>query len=203
MPARSGSSPPAGRCPTGEMRCGPSWTDEEAADAVAGAVGVIEPGLPQMAGGRSCRAGCRACPWGRRARASAIWPLSTRVKRSRISAVGVADRDGAGDVGGAVGILAARIDQIERVRLERAVGLLARPGSGRSRRSGPAPEIVSNDRSRRSPLSLAELLQLVGRRQLVDARPWAPRPTASGGSARAPRRRAPARRGGRRSRPRS
>src|SRR5438045_8785833 len=36
------------------------------------------------------------------------------------------DRHGAGDVGRAVDILAARIDQIERAFLELAVGLLAR-----------------------------------------------------------------------------
>ena len=41
--------------------------------------------LPTTAGGRSCRAGCRACPWGSSAVAMAMWPLSTRVKRSRIS----------------------------------------------------------------------------------------------------------------------
>src|SRR4051812_4828305 len=36
------------------------------------------------------------------------------------------DRHGAGDVGGAVDILAAGVDQIERALLELAVGLLAR-----------------------------------------------------------------------------
>ena len=38
-------------------------------------------------------------PLGEDARAMAIWPLRTRVKRSRISGVGLADRDRAGDVG--------------------------------------------------------------------------------------------------------
>ena len=93
-----------------------------------------------------------------------------------------ADRDRAGDVGGAVRILAARIDQIERVHLDRQVGLLARPGSGRSRRSGPAPEMVSKLRSRRSPLSSRNCCELVGGGQLVERRPSAPRSTASGGS---------------------
>ena len=109
--------------------------------------------LPTAAGGRSCRAGCRACPWGTRAVAMAIWPLSTRVKRSRISSVGSPIGDGAGDVGGAVDILAARIDQIERARLELAVGLLARLDSGRSRRSARRRKCVSNDRSRSSGFS--------------------------------------------------
>ena len=62
-------------------------------------------------------------PFGKRAVASAMCPFSTRVKRSRISGVGVADRDGAGDVGGAVEILGAGIDQVELARLERPVGL--------------------------------------------------------------------------------
>ena len=71
-------------------------------------------------------------------------------------AVGSPDRpDGAGDVGGAVGILAARIDQVDAARLELAVGLLARPGNGRSRRCGPAPEIVSK----------RQVAQVAGRRR--------------------------------------
>ena len=60
---------------------------EIAADAVAGAVVVIEPRLPQ----RAAREGVELAPvvpFGKRAVASAIWPLSTRVKRSRISALG-------------------------------------------------------------------------------------------------------------------
>ena len=65
-------------------------------------------GRPATARARQ-RVELRAGGAGREAhRASAMWPFSTRVKRSRISAVGVADRDGAGDVGGAVEVLARR-----------------------------------------------------------------------------------------------
>ena len=59
-----------------------------AADAVAGAVVEVEPGLPQRvrASGSSC---APVVPSGKTAVAMAIWPLSTRVKRSRISSLGV------------------------------------------------------------------------------------------------------------------
>ena len=72
------------------MRAGPFVHREIAADAVAGAVVEIEPGLPQRRArkGSSC---APLVPSGNTARAIAIWPLSTRVKRSRISSVGVAD----------------------------------------------------------------------------------------------------------------
>ena len=52
-----------------------------------------------------------------------MWPFSTRVKRSFISFDGAADGDRARDVGGAVEILAAAIDQEERAAREAAVGL--------------------------------------------------------------------------------
>ena len=46
-------------------------------------------------------------------------PFSTRVKRSFISSGWLADDDGAGDVGGAVLILAAGIDEEDLIDLER------------------------------------------------------------------------------------
>ena len=107
------------------MRCGPSCTREIAADAVAGAVVVIEAGLPQrpareaveLRAARALREHARV--------AMAMWPFSTRVKRSRISRGRLADRDGAGDVGGAVDVLGAGIDQVELAGLELAVGPVA------------------------------------------------------------------------------
>ena len=61
---------------------------EERADAVAGAVVEVEARLPER--GRASVSSCApVAPTGKRAVAMAMWPLSTRVKRSRISAVGV------------------------------------------------------------------------------------------------------------------
>ena len=51
-----------------------------------------------------------------------IMPFSTSVKRSRISSARLADRHGAGDVGGAVLILSAGIEQEQLAVLELAVG---------------------------------------------------------------------------------
>ena len=50
-------------------------------------------------------------------------PLSTSVKRSRISLARRAQRHGAGDVGGGVEILAAAVDQVERAAGQRPVAL--------------------------------------------------------------------------------
>ena len=61
---------------------------EEAADAVAGAVGVIEARFPQRPAGEAVELRLPRVPLGNTAVAMAIWPLSTRVKRSRISSVG-------------------------------------------------------------------------------------------------------------------
>ena len=74
--------------------------------------------------GRRCQRNCRAnesscapvVPSGNTARAMAIWPLSTRVKLSPHLGARRADRDGARDVGGAVLILRAGIDQKEFAR---------------------------------------------------------------------------------------
>ena len=56
-----------------------------------------------------------------------MWPLSTRVKRSRISRRRLADRHRARHIGGAVEILRARIEQIEGARFEAFLGLRHRP----------------------------------------------------------------------------
>ena len=77
---------------------------------------------PPIDGARAKLSSCApVMPSGNTARAMAMWPLSTRVKRSRISSVGSPTIDGAGDVGGAVQILGAGIDQERRAR-ERSCG---------------------------------------------------------------------------------
>ena len=63
-------------------------------------------------------------PSGKRAVAMAMWPLSTSVKRSRISVGRRADGDGARDVGGAVEILRAAVDEEQLARAQLAVGRL-------------------------------------------------------------------------------
>ncbi len=68
---------------------------------MAGAVIVIQPRFPQRAARETVQLHADGA-FGKRAVASAIWPFKTRVKRSRISSVGFAHHDGAGDVGGAV-----------------------------------------------------------------------------------------------------
>ena len=152
MPARSGSSPPGWLLPDGRDPLRPFMDGQEAADAVAGAMGVIEAGLPTETGGRSCRAGCRACRRERRRGRRAIWPLSTRVKRSRISASACRSRRCGSrrwcrrDIG--------RRNRPDRASSARSAGWSPRsPDNGRWRRSGPAPEMVSKLRSLRSPLA--------------------------------------------------
>jgi hypothetical protein len=54
---------------------------------MAGAVVEVEPCAPQELACKGIEL-CAGRPSGKTARAMAIWPLSTRVKRSRISAVG-------------------------------------------------------------------------------------------------------------------
>ena len=125
--------------------------------------------------------------------ATAIWPLSTRVKRSRISARRRADGDGAGDVGGAVAILRAGIDQVERVRRDPPRGLrrhavvddgAVRAGAG----DGVEGDVDELRAVARGGLG-AEGLQLLGRGDLVDACRAARPGRARRGSAPSPRRR--------------
>ncbi len=66
-------------------------------------------------------------------------PLSTSVNRSRISALGAAQGDGAGDVGGGVEILAAAVDQVERAARQLAGCSRASRGNAAGRRWGRAP----------------------------------------------------------------
>ena len=112
---------------------------EIGADAVAGAVVVVEADLPQRAARKRVELRAGGARRESAHSASAMWPFSTRVKRSRISGARLADRDGAGDVGGAVEILRAGIDQIERARFERASRSPASRGNARSRRSARRP----------------------------------------------------------------
>ena len=93
---------------------------EEAADAVAGAVGVVEPGLPQVLPRQAVELAAARALGEHRAgeRDMALQHAGEAVLAFRRSARR-ADPDGAGDVGGAVGILPARIDQIDAARLER------------------------------------------------------------------------------------
>ena len=60
---------------------------QEGADAVAGTMGKVAAGLPQRTAGKTVQLRA-ARPLGKVAVAMAIWPCSTRVKRSIISAVG-------------------------------------------------------------------------------------------------------------------
>src|SRR4051794_32910782 len=98
---------------------------EEAADSVAGAVGVIQPGFPQRPASEAVelRAARALREDRRRDRDVALEHAGEAVAHFRGR---LADRHRARDVGGAVDILAARINEIERARLELAVGFLAR-----------------------------------------------------------------------------
>ena len=125
MPGCSGSSPPALRASDRRNALRALVDGEEAADAMAGAVGVIEPRFPQRPPGeavelRSARA------LGEDRGGDRDMALEHAGEAVAHFLGRLADRHGAGDVGGAVDILAARIDQIERAGLELAVGLLAR-----------------------------------------------------------------------------
>ena len=101
---------------------------EERADAVAGAVGVIHPTLPQgiarncielAANGarRKHRHGERNVAFEHAGKAVLVF--FCRLTRP--------DPDCAGDIGGAIEILPARIDQIDRVRGDRDVGRFIHP----------------------------------------------------------------------------
>src|SRR5690606_25679447 len=97
---------------------------KEAADAMAGAMGVIEPDLPQILPGeavelRAARALREAGGGDRDVALEDAGEAVLHLGRRRTH------RDGAGDVGRAVRILAARIDQIERIHLDLAVRLRA------------------------------------------------------------------------------
>ena len=108
--------------PSLEMRAGPSCTDEIAADAVAGAVIEIEAGLPEELPRQrvELRAGGAVRKHRARDRDMALEhegevPAHLGGRR--------ADGDGAGDVGGAVVVLGAGIDQEQFVRRDAAVAV--------------------------------------------------------------------------------
>ena len=105
-----------------------------------------------------------------------MWPFSTRVKWSVIS-VGwrCRRRHGAGDVGGAVEILRAGIEQIELARAQRAGWSPGRRGNARWRRSGPAPEMVGKRQAPEALVLARACLRAVGRLHLARARPSAAR----------------------------
>ena len=202
MPGRSGSSPPAWALPDRRDALRPLVDRRESCRRHGRCRGRNRARPPTGTAGRSCRAACRACPSGRARVATAIWPLRTRVKRSLISAVGVPIDDGAGHVGGAVRILAARIDQIDRVHLERPVGLLAHPVmDDRAVRAGAGDRVEADGREARRPARRKRLRAASAALSSSTPPFGASISTASGGSATTPRRRAPAPRGGRRSRP--
>ena len=106
----------------------------------------------------------------------------------------LADRDGAGHVGGAVEILRARIEQIKRARLEPLLGLRHAPGNGRWRRSTRRPRwSESSDRGNTRPRG--GRLRAGRWRRSRKAALWAPRARArrGTGSSAAPSRRCAAR----------
>ena len=92
---------------------------EIAADAMAGAV--VEVNAVSHSARRAMHRADAARALGKRAPAMAIWPFSTRVKRSAFRGR-IADGDGARDVRGAVDILAAGVEEQQRARLEPAIG---------------------------------------------------------------------------------
>ncbi len=102
MPACSGSSPP----PKVAMRCGPLVHGEEAADSMAGAMGIIEALSPEILPGEYVElAAARAQRKARRAQSD----MALEHQREPLTHLGArhADGDGAGDVGGAVLVLTA------------------------------------------------------------------------------------------------
>ncbi len=69
---------------------------------MAGAVVVIEPGLPEREAGQRIELRAAWCPSGSGRVASAIWPFEHAGEAVAHLPVGVPIADGAGDVGGAV-----------------------------------------------------------------------------------------------------
>ena len=99
---------------------------EEAADAVPGAVAIIEPRIPKRA---TCEAiDVDAAGAGRepRRRDGDMALEHKRVVPPHLFG-GRPDRDGSRHIRGAVAILAARVDQVQRSRLQRLVRLRCRP----------------------------------------------------------------------------
>src|SRR5438477_781642 len=140
---------------------------EEAADAVAGAVGIIEPRFPQRTAGEAVE--LRPARAFRKYRGRDGDMALEDAGEAVAHLVGrLADRHGAGNVGGAIDILAAGVDQIERALLELAVGLLARAvvddGAVRASAGNAVERKVAELR-----VFAAQCFEMVGRLQLIDA----------------------------------
>src|SRR6185369_2245983 len=147
---------------------------EIAADAMPGAVVVIEPDLPERPAGQHVEA----------AAGGALRELHRGERDVAFEHAGEAilhlrgwraDRDGARDVGGAIEILAAGIDQVDRVHLDLAAALLrdlvmddcaVRPGARDGVEAEVAEEIVLapelRQLLRRADLGEATLRRLAG-----------------------------------------
>src|SRR3954447_16612053 len=183
IPACSGSSPPLCRLPTGRRRCRPSRSRrelpapplrpfmdrEEAADAVPGAVRIIEPRFPQRPTGEAVEL-TSARALGEDGGGNRDMALEHAGEAVAHLVGRLADRHGAGDVGGAVDILAARIDQVERSGLELAVGLLARLVMDDGAVGTGARDAVEAEVAKLGVLA-AQRLEVVGRLELVDVAP--------------------------------
>ena len=169
MPAWRGSSPPDCELPTGAIRCGPHAPPGRRRRR-GRCHGQSRNPLP-TAGGRSCPAASRACPWGR---LPWRWRYALQHAGEAVDHLGgrLADRHGAGDVGGAVLILAAGIDQVERARRERQVGfgralVVRQRAVGTERRNGVEAQILE------AAQILAKAEQLLLRRSSRRRRPGA------------------------------
>ncbi len=174
---------------------------EIAADPMPGAVIEIEPGRPQ----RPAREGVEvlaARPLGEPRRGDGDVALEHESVMAAHLGRGRADGDGARDVGGAVGILAAGIDEIERVAGEAERGRAHRPVMHDGAVRPHAGDGVEADVLELARLA-AQLLELHRRGNLVDAARRHRCRRANSRSGRARRRRADAPRARPRSRSRS
>ena len=104
------------------MRAGPFVHRQVAADAVAGAVIEVEPLRPQELARKGIELRAGRAVGKDRARDR---DMTLEHAGETVAHLGGrrADRDGAGDVGGAVLVLAAGIDQEQLARRDRAIGL--------------------------------------------------------------------------------
>ena len=144
------------------MRCGPSWTERY--DPMPCPVPWSKSRPARQSAARASASICAPfVPGGKTARATAMWPFSTRVKRSRMSGARPSDSDRAGDVGRAVFVLRAAVDE-ENAAIDFPIGLFADPivrdrrirasaGDGRERevleRRARSPERLQSLRPRR------------------------------------------------------
>ena len=145
----------------------PFMDAEIAADPVAGAVIVVETLRPQGRAGQ----GVDGVP-GRAVRKAHLGQRHMTLQHEGVTVdhllAGIADGDGAGDVGGAVEILATRIDQQQLAPLDAAVGLGRRaivdhrPVGARAR-DGVEGEVLQRAGGGAEALQLRDRLDLVRR----------------------------------------